>query len=300
MQEEIRKGYLISKETKKIWSIQLDLLKKLLKVCEKYNLKIWADSGTLLGAIREGGYIPWDDDIDMVMLRPDYDKLIAIAEKEFKHPYYLQSGYSEKVSYPRGHAQLRNSDTSAILPADITQDFNQGIFIDIFVLDAVPTDQKELEKYIKTINHWKFMLCLRAKKIRYSFHPKHFIKCFLFQLISLGWSNKKIYSFYDNSLKKFNIEEKQYLSYVGLISKVEYVNIRMIDKHWFDETIYKPFENINIPIPGGYHYLMKMLYGENYMQPVKSPSAHGEVIFDTERSYKEVIKELRKERKQKR
>ena len=70
-QEEVRNNYTITAEMKKIWAVQLELLSVLLDVCKRNHLNIWAEGGTLLGTIREKGYIPWDDDIDMAMLRPD-------------------------------------------------------------------------------------------------------------------------------------------------------------------------------------------------------------------------------------
>ena len=75
LNEEVRNGYLITAETKKVWAVQIDLLKHLVDACQRHNLKIWADGGTLLGTVREHGYIPWDDDIDMFMLREDYERL---------------------------------------------------------------------------------------------------------------------------------------------------------------------------------------------------------------------------------
>lgn len=90
LDKEIRQGYEISSEMKKVWNVQMKLLKKLLEVCDKHHLKIWADGGTLLGTVRDHGYIPWDDDIDMVMLREDYDKLLEIAPKEFEEPFFFQ------------------------------------------------------------------------------------------------------------------------------------------------------------------------------------------------------------------
>jgi lipopolysaccharide cholinephosphotransferase len=80
----------LSTEVLEARKIQLLLLQELLKVCNEHNLKIFAAYGTLLGAIRHKGFIPWDDDIDMDMLRPDYDKLVSIAPKAFQPPLFFQ------------------------------------------------------------------------------------------------------------------------------------------------------------------------------------------------------------------
>ncbi len=68
-------------------------------MCKKYNLKCWADSGILIGTVRYQGFIPWDDDIDMVMLREDYDKLVEVADKEFSASYFFQTIYSGYGTY---------------------------------------------------------------------------------------------------------------------------------------------------------------------------------------------------------
>lgn len=141
--EEIRRGYRVSAQMKKVWAVQLELTRKLLQVCKDHHLKIWADGGTLLGAVREKGYVPWDDDIDMIMPRGDYDKLLGLAAREFRPPFRFQSAYTED-KYPRAHAQLRMDGTTAILSADIFCKFHQGIFIDIFVLDGVPDTRREV------------------------------------------------------------------------------------------------------------------------------------------------------------
>lgn len=97
----------LSTEVLEARKIQLLLLQELLKVCNEHNLKIFAAYGTLLGAIRHKGFIPWDDDIDMDMLRPDYDKLVSIAPKAFQPPFFFKRPIRIKIISKAMH----NSDT---------------------------------------------------------------------------------------------------------------------------------------------------------------------------------------------
>ena len=158
--------FVVTDQMKEVRSIQLVLLKKLLEVCKRNNLRIWADSGTLIGTVREHGYIPWDDDIDMGMLRPDYDKLVEISQQEFTGRFFFQTAYSDK-EYPRGHAQLRMRNTTAILPNDVDKPFHMGIFIDIFVYDVVPSDAKELETLRQQVITQKEKLFSYCDKMRF-------------------------------------------------------------------------------------------------------------------------------------
>ena len=89
--EEIRDGYKVSREMKKIWAVELDLLNELNRVCNKHNIRCMAWAGTMLGAIRHKGFIPWDDDIDIMLFRDDYEKLCEIAPSEFTYPYFFQT-----------------------------------------------------------------------------------------------------------------------------------------------------------------------------------------------------------------
>ena len=135
-QPETRCNYHISGNMKKVWAIELDLLRKFTEVCEKHGLNYFMDGGTLLGAVRHKGFIPWDDDADVIMPREDYDKLWLIASEEFRGPYFFQTTLSEEKFF-RSHAQLRNSNTTGFVVEDQQKDINKGIFIDIFVLDNI-------------------------------------------------------------------------------------------------------------------------------------------------------------------
>lgn len=288
--EEERNGYLVSTEMKKLWSVELELLNVLLNVCEKHNLRVWAEGGTLLGTVRHHGYIPWDDDIDMAMLREDYDKLISIAPQEFKPPYFFQSGYTEK-NYIRGHSQLRKDGTAAILPGDVFQDFHQGIFIDIFVYDNVPEKNEELISFKQKVNSLKRMMSYYC----YGKTPMFGLK-YRFNRLKIKRKVEKrglstIFSEYDNTLKGYKSEDCTDVACMGFV--FDFKHYRR-NRHLYDDTIYMPFEDIQMPVPKGYDAILKTQYGD-YMVPVKAPTMHGGfVVVDTEHSYKDYLPELRK------
>ena len=121
----------VAAETKAIGAVELDLLAEFDRVCKRLSLKYTIAYGTLLGAVRHKGFIPWNNDVDVLMLRKDYEILCAHAD-EFKHPYFLQNEEFDPGS-GRGHGQLRNSSTTGILKSDMLNgearySFNQGIF----------------------------------------------------------------------------------------------------------------------------------------------------------------------------
>lgn len=293
LEEEVRDGYTISKKMKGLWAVQIDLAKKLLDVCQKHNLKIWADSGTLLGVIRHKGHIPWDDDMDFIMLREDFNKLARLTE-EFEYPYFLQSGHSEP-GYDRFHMQLRNSETACILPADIWREFNQGVFIDIFVLDFVPGNQ---EDYAEEINRaMKLRQTLRFRNYGSLFTKNiSFIKdllkaelyCKRHGFYNLYCEVEKTYSSLSKGIEETD-ENGRYWAY-GIFSWAKCALRPSI----YSETLWLPYEDITLPVPTGWDERLRTEYGLDYMTPKPVSSCHGSIIFDTEKSYKDVLSELRR------
>lgn len=125
--------FLVTEKRKKIWAIGIDLLFEFDYICRKHNLKYFLSFGSLLGAVRHNGFIPWDDDIDVCMPRQDYEVLLTL-HYEFSIPYFLQIPGKDNGFY-FSYAKLRNSNTSAIAIPFCFEDFNQGIGLDIFPVD---------------------------------------------------------------------------------------------------------------------------------------------------------------------
>lgn len=290
LEEEVRKGYTISKKMKAIWAVQMKMVVKVLEVCKKHNLKIWADGGTLLGTVREHGYIPWDDDVDMVMLREDYNKLVEIAPTEFEDPFFFQCAYTDKL-YPRGHSQLRYNGTCAILPHEINCKFNQSIFIDIFVYDYLPKNKNLFVERLLKAELLRRLLNQRVYSKLSLSHPFKNIKFIANRLYFAFNPFKKVYSKFEKLYSQYDAEKDIKKLCCPTFALAQVFNVER-KKEWYEKTIYMTFEDIQMPVPIGYDEILKDQYGD-YMTPVKAPSMHGTTIFDPYRSYKDVIQDIK-------
>jgi len=290
-EEEVQDGYVVTKEMKKVWAVELDLLKKLLEVCEKHNIHIVACGGTVLGAVRHKGFIPWDDDIDMMMLREEYDKLCKIAQEEFKYPYFFQTEYTDPGSLRR-HAQLRNSETTAILAKEKGKvKFNQGIFIDIFPLDNVTNHlwkfkiQKNIADFYRRLYGFVYNNSYMYKQEEISTEQK--IKSVIAKSIDKVFSYQKIYKKFEETCAYFNNENTEYVSQLFF----EFDNkVRYRKKEYLQDIIEMEFEMLKIPVCREYEKMLDSRYGK-WRTFVTGSSNHGQVIFDTNINYKVFLNE---------
>lgn len=145
-----KKMYL--EQLKKVQEIQLNIALEVKRICNKHEIKYSLIAGTLLGAIRHKGFIPWDDDMDIGMLRSEYEKFIEVAKKELSNDYFLQT-WETDLGFGMPFAKIRKNGTKYVEKNSIKTDQHEGIFIDIFPFDAVPNSRlrkktHELKTYI--------------------------------------------------------------------------------------------------------------------------------------------------------
>ena len=295
LEEEIRDGYTVSSEMKQVWAVLLDLLNEFMRVCEKHHICWYADAGTILGAVRHKGMIPWDDDIDVMMMRDEYNKLCAIAKEEFKSPYFFQTEYTDKGSL-RGHAQLRNSMTTGILAVEKNKEcpWNQGIFLDIFPIDVVPVEEKERLYFIDALQKLRGKSsCLYWNIERFSFkrHKKNItaFKLLIKKILSCvlkKYDYRTYYIEYEKEASKYNGTASPF---VAKLSLLPFKPRRLWQREWLKERIWLPFENIKIAVPIGYRELLNQFYG-NWEEYVIGTSTHGGVFFDVDKPYTEYLK----------
>ncbi len=284
--EEIRSGFLVTEKRKKVWAAELQMLEKFDEICQKHNLTYYAYYGTLLGAVRHQGFIPWDDDIDVVMFRDDYEKFQAIAPEEFKEPYFYQNTYTDRVMWAL--SKIRDSRTTAVEPQfrHLGSSFHQGIFIDIFPFDNV---KDGVNSQFETIEQIQQLLWLSIV------NPEAIIKAMEEgQKLYLG-TDFLINHLQKNVQEKFKIFESFNRSCLEQSKKVNYlieeiypdeVSCKSVEKDWFHDIIYLPFEHLQIPAPAEYDKILTQCYG-NYHQFVQGGSAHEDIMLEPDIPYKE-------------
>lgn len=290
--EEVRCNHKVTEKTKKIWAIELDLLNELIKICQKHDIKMCVSCGTLLGAIRHKGMIPWDDDIDVSMTREEYDKLCIIAPLEFKFPYFFQNCDTDP-QYLFGYSRLRNSLTTARIIGHESPKYNNGIYIDIFVMDGYADDVKCIKWQLRK----KRILEITSNIYNHNVYSKDPIKRVLKNVVVPIFS-PILHTIIDySSIKEFFIRnQKRYNNETNRVSLISH-NMDFITKYWclkkdLLDITYIPFENIMVPAPVNYDDILSHMYG-NYMEfpPINKRGAwhEGTIEFDPDTPYKDVV-----------
>ncbi|MGN0308587.1 MAG: phosphorylcholine transferase LicD [Lachnospiraceae bacterium] len=282
--EEIRCDYLVTEKQKKIWAVELEILSLFDEICRRHNLSYFVGYGTLLGAVRHQGFIPWDDDLDIIMFRPDYEKLKLIIHDELPEFYFFQDVYTDSIV--SAFSKIRDERTTAIeLKYCENAAAHQGIFVDIFPLDGCyPPETTNIELIEKEI--WTSITNpdLIQKIINTPEYPANLTRDILKDLISMPLRDRF------RQFEAFVAAQFNASPYLGLItSMLKYPALRY-PKAWFENTLYLSFEYLSVPVPAEYDKILTTRY-KDYHKYVQGRSLHQNIIMDPDKSYLEYYKE---------
>jgi len=236
----------------------LDILKEVDKICKQNNITYYLGEGSLLGAIRHKGFIPWDDDLDILMPRKDYERFLQLAPKVISKDYEIQHSTRIK-NYWSPFIKVRFLGESEFKQQHIAHltDHN-GPLLDIFPLDNVP--ERFSSKQRKQAMIFKFFRGMLSYKLRIR-HPKK-IKGYIVKFCSYFVSVNKIHKVLDKTFKKYNSDTNNFILNLGSYYSAKK---QTVPKEWYGTPRIVPFESMQVPVPKESEKLLTSIYGD-YMQ----------------------------------
>lgn len=278
-----------SEETESLHKIQLEIFKEFILICKELNLKYYVIGGTALGTLRHGGFIPWDDDIDVGMPRSSYELFLKEAPKIISNQYFIQTHITDRF-YPHNFAKIRDNNTTFIERNVKHLDINHGVYIDIFPLDGVSSSSiynfffKMKNKILtKKINEFFDLTMFQERRTLKSRVFQIFVNFLLFR-----YNNQELVFMKDTLLKKKKYEDCDTIAnFCGSWGEKE-----IVPKSYFGEGRKMKFEDLNVVIPEKIEDYLLRLYGD-YMKlpPIQNRITHHYCSrIDLTKSYKCYIK----------
>ena len=269
--DEVKEGFLITSYRKRCWAKILNMLCVFDEFAKKYSIKYFIAYGTLLGAVRHKGFIPWDDDIDVILMRDEYMRMRELAREYFADKpggIKYDDPYDESVVQQLYFPKLRDVNTTVVEPCMREHGVCEGMFIDLFPLDSAAVDANEVivrsELYLTLCNSPEVKEKMDAGGN------------FLVGLDTIrGLWNMSFADKMGNNDKVGDLQE-------DLVNHGE-KNSNIED---WKETILLPFEGIEFPAPAGWDHILSCEYGD-YMKPVQGLSWHEGAYMDPDTPYSE-------------
>ena len=250
-------------DLKQIQQRELKIFQVFLDICEKYGIRYYLAGGTLLGAVRHNGFIPWDDDIDINMPREDYDKLLSHADEIGASGDYKLAAYElGNLNYPFAKIYDLHTSIRKLYDEDETE---KNLWIDIFPMDGLPDDEKEVKKiFRKTLTARKILRVKQARlgegktALRRRFKP-------LVKALVSPISDRALLSYIDRICRTYKVDD---CSYMGGIAN-GYGPQERVPRKPFLTSVPVTFETMTVSAPGCWEYYLKSLYGDFMKLPPK-------------------------------
>ncbi len=268
-QRKRSKNYISKDRLRQLQLIELDILKEIDKVCKDNNITYYLGEGTLLGAIRHKGFIPWDDDLDIVMPRKDYIKFLEIADKKLSSKYELLNEHKDDNYYLPFSKVISLDKHGFINNLDKFSNNYSGPYVDIFPLDYVDTiNKKKVERKYRKIRKIRDMLLFKV-----DYFKPNTKKRILYKIESNYYSNKKLY----DKLNKIIINTDSSNKYMCNFASSYHPKKQLVPKEVYGKPKYIQFEDTLFPVPNDSDKLLTIIYGD-YMKlpPIQQrKSKHG-------------------------
>jgi len=259
--------------------VAFDLLRQFVAICEKWDIPYYLVCGSALGAVKYQGFIPWDDDIDVGLLRPDYQRFLEVAPSELTDGYFLQNYKTQPLFY-QTWSKLRNSNTTFIESDVANLPINHGIYIDIFPIDGQP--QGKWEK------RWFFLCHKLCAWVRFSVledSPQRKVR--IRNKLLRGLGSQKWISAVQRRIEKLNSKyppetSRLWCNYGNWQGQLEYA------PRWhYGEGVWANFEGLRVRIPENYDAYLTQKYGDWRSDPPKEKQQthHRVVVCDAHKPY---------------
>jgi lipopolysaccharide cholinephosphotransferase len=266
---------MINETLNKLHIVEKEILDEVVRICNKYDIAYFFIGGTLLGAVRHKGFIPWDDDIDIGMLRSDYEKFIVVCKNELSKSFFILDSKS-CPAYVWNFTKICKNNT--IVNEDNIEsnvdNYHKGIFIDLFIYDNVTNNRifNNIQNHLATKINSLLRLKVGLKKEKR--------KNIIFNFLALFISIKQI-----NYLNQKVLTLIKFSNYIFNWGGTYGINEAVFNKESFFPLTDVVFEGNIYKAPGKYNVYLKTMYGDNYMElpPIEKRNSHNliDVIFDT-------------------
>lgn len=256
-------------DLKKLQAVELEAVKEIARICDAENISWFLVGGSVLGAVRHSGFIPWDDDADVGMLRGDYERFISVCPKYLSDRYFLQTLDTDR-GYHLGYAKIRVNGTLYVQENVAHRDMHHGVFVDVYPIDEVP-DSKSARRRQKLCSNLSYALC-RGETVTKQGGAIKLITAVLTRILPKA-ALKKIGMFFDGRVKKYSgkmiVNVYGIKQYYGEIMPREYIGTPVLHR----------FEDINAPIPEKYDEYLTHLYGDWSKEPEDKQLKHFPVKY---------------------